>query len=185
MRTSRFLAASFTTLALVAVALPSAAQTTRVDQTLRNTMTTGFRSAATTHAVSADLSSLGLASLPTLFAGAVGTPPSAGPAGALAGQNLALAYFDGSNLALARGYYGVSIDANGEALLKTASGATAARGTSVLDLTANGFARGCNIEQTPIPNDGDIVCIKCQFGHPNFPGGAWGFATCFQIQLFP
>jgi hypothetical protein len=184
MRTQRFFAVAFSTVALAAIAVPTFAQTTRPDQTLRNSMTSGFRSAATTHGVSADLTTLGLESLPTLFVGAVGTPPSSGPAGALAGQNLALAYIDGSKLALPKGYYGVEIDANGEALLTNSSGVAVARGTSKLNLTA-GTSQGCNIEQTPLPNEGDIVCINCQFGHPSIPGSGWAFATCFQMQIFP
>ncbi len=173
----------FAPLALVVLAAAPLAAQTRADQTFRDSMTTGFRNAAVSHRVNPDLSSLGLSSTPSLLAGAVSVPTENGLDGALRGEPFALAYLDGGRDAkVAPGYYRLAVGPDGAGLLLTATGGTTATGHASFDLTAAdpGGTRGCWIH-LPNPNDDDIVCFSCQFGNPNWPGGAWGFNTCFTI----
>jgi hypothetical protein len=172
----------FAPLALVVFAAAPMVAQTRVDQPLRDTLTAGFRNAATEHRVNADLSSLGLASTPSLLAGAVAVPVENGVEGALRGEPFGLAYLDGRDATVAPGYYRLAVDRDGAAVLLDTTGGTAATGHASFDLTAGdqGGTHGCWID-VPNPNDDDIVCIKCVFGNPNWPGGAWGFNTCLTI----
>ncbi len=164
-------------LALATITTVSASAQTRPDQTLRNTMTSGFRSAATQHGVTADLGSLGLASSTLQFAAAVGTPPPGGLDDVLLGEPFALVYFSGGTT-FAPGYYRVEIGTDRSAVLRTASGGTVATGRASLDLTIGLGTNYCEFNP-PNPNDHHLVCLNCQFGSTNAPGGPWAISTCF------
>jgi hypothetical protein len=175
MRQNRsFLLAS---LVLATVATVAASAQTRPDQTLRSSMTSGFRTAATQHGVVADLPSLGMASSATRFAAAVGVPPANGLDDVLLGAPYALVYLNGGTT-FAPGYFRAEIATDRRAILRTASGATVAVGTASLDLTAGLGINYCGFDQ-PNPNDDYLVCLRCQFGNPNSPGGPWAINTCF------
>jgi len=166
-----------TTLALAA-AVPAAAQD-RLDGALRKTMTDGFRAAAVQHRVSANLPTVGFASTPFLFTGAVAVTPADGLDGILRGEPYALTYFDGTGTTVPRGYYRLAIGSDGAALLLTATGATVGRGQASIDLIANPGTPYCGIED-PHPND-DTVCWVCEYGNPNGPVGTWSVSTCFAL----
>lgn len=164
-------------LVLAAIATAAVSAQTRPDLTLRSSMTSGFRNAATQHGVVADLPSLGMASSATRFAAAVGVPPANGLDDVLLGAPFALVYLNGGT-PFAPGYYRAEIATDRRAILRTASGATVAVGTASLDLTAGLGINYCGIDQ-PNPNDDHLACLRCQFGNPNAPGGAWSISTCF------
>lgn len=161
-------------LVLATITAVSASAQTRPDQTLRNTMTSGLRNAATQHGVVADLPSLGLASSTLRFSAAVGVPQAGGIEDVLAGEPFALLYLNGGT-PFAPGYYRAELGTDRRAKLRTASGATVAMGTASLDLTANPGTPYCEFEQ-PNPNDDHLVCLNCQFSST---GGPWAINTCF------
>jgi len=164
-------------LLLAAVATVAASAQTRPDQTLRSTMTSGFRNAATQHGVVADLPSLGMSSSATRFSAAVGVPPANGLDDVLLGAPFALVYLNGGT-SFTPGYYRAEIATDRRAVLRTASGATVAVGTASLDLTAGLGINYCGFDQ-PNPNDDHLVCLNCQLGGANSPGGPWVIHTCF------
>ena len=174
MRTNRSLVL-LASLALSAATVSASAQT-RPDQTLRGTMTSGFRTAATQHGVVADLTSLGLASSSLRFGAAVGVPQAGGIDDVLAGEPFALLYLNGGT-PFAAGYYRAELGTDRRATLRTASGATVATGTASLDLTADLGTNFCEFEQ-PNPNDDHLVCLKCLF---NATGGPWAINICFKF----
>ncbi|HEV7671561.1 MAG TPA: hypothetical protein VGS22_23830 [Thermoanaerobaculia bacterium] len=172
MRLNRsFLLAS---LVLASVTTVSASAQTRPDQTLRSTMTSGFRTAATQHGVVADLPSLGLTSSAARFSAVVGIPQAGGIDDVLAGEPFALLYLNGGT-PFAPGYYRAELGTDRRATLRTASGATVAMGTASLDLTANPGTNFCEFEQ-PDPNDDHLVCLSCLFSSV---AGPWAINTCF------
>lgn len=163
-------------LVLATLATASSSAQTRPDQTLRSTMTSGLRTAATQHGVVADLPSLGLASSSLRFGAAVGVPQAGGIDDVLAGEPYALLYLNGGT-PFAAGYYRAELGTDRGATLRTASGATVATGTASLDLTADPGTNFCEFEQ-PNPNDDHLVCLKCLF---NSTGGPWAINTCFKF----